>query len=256
MVRKDLNPTEVWHLSAEALHDEKYRNAYITALASVIKNKNLRILDTACGSGFPAIDLYEKGFHSIEASDADAQSVRELEVYFKDQNIPIPVSEGLWQELAQKVAKHFQVLVCADNSIVYMDGWADGTPEQGKEKVFERLSLVLKNFYDLLEDDGIAIVGLGKHYRLDVVAHKTPIRDLEKDGDIIHIDWNIDMDWEKRNAIWRTDIHGEKISGSTTQIAYLVTKEELADLMRKVGFKTVQIIEPEDTRDNLVVGTK
>lgn len=263
--KKILNATELWHLSAEALHDQEYLNRYVTALTFLIREKNLHILDTACGSGFPATDLYKRGFIHIEASDADANSVAELSRYFESFGLAIPVSEGLWQEIASKINKKFDVILNTDNSLVYMDGWSENGLDSiasGFENISKRLSLVLKNFYDLLSEDGFVIIGLGKHYDPALSdehwkdsGHK--IFHTSKNNRDIQIEWKIKTDWQDTRLLdWTITAEGVDVEGSTQKKAYLVTKYELAEIMRGVGFKKVHIFEPDGTRDNLIVGIK
>jgi SAM-dependent methyltransferase len=165
MSKKILNATELWHLSAEGLHDIAYHVKYTEALAFLIRDKNCSILDTASGGGFPTVDLYRAGFTKIEASDADEKSVKILESFFNELKMSIPVSEGRWQDLSKKIDKKYDVVINSDNSLVYMDGWPGGTPiASGLEQISKRLSLALRSFYELLNDDGFVIIGLGKHY--------------------------------------------------------------------------------------------
>ncbi|MBI2463715.1 class I SAM-dependent methyltransferase [Candidatus Peregrinibacteria bacterium] len=253
--QKILNPTEIWHISAEALNSKKYRKKYIDALSFLIRDKKLTILDSACGSGFPVTDLYNNGFTKITASDADKKSVKFLQTHFKNLNMPVPVYTIEWQKLNKKIQNKFDVLVNAGNSLIYMDGWSEGTFVSGTKKVFKRISLVLKNFYDVLQDDGFAIIGLAKHYHLGTTK-LTTIFDLTKNKKKYHIEWRSVMDWHNRNHQWTTNIEGKNVKGSVLRKSYLFTKDELATLMRKVGFKKVHILEPDGTRDNLIIGFK
>jgi SAM-dependent methyltransferase len=258
-----LNATELWHLNAEALHDQSYLDQYTAALTFLIRDTKLHILDTACGSGFPTTSLYQLGFTNIEASDADADSVAKLSRYFQNLNLPIPVSEGMWQELSNKIDRKFDVILNTDNSLVYMDGWSEnGSVASGFENISQRISLVLKNFYDLLNPNGFVIIGLGKHY--DPIAsddywknssHR--IFHATENEQAVQIEWKIKTDWqETRHLNWTITAEGNEVTGITEKKAYLITKNELADMMHKIGFSTVHILDPDGTRDNLIVGMK
>jgi len=253
--KRKLNSTEIWNIAAKALHTDDYVEKYINALSFVIRDKNLSILDTASGSGFPTTDLYKAGFTNITASDADQKSVELLQKSFNDLGMPITVSEGMWQELADKIKNKFDVVLNADNSLVYMDGWSDNNIVSGTEKVFGRISLVLKNFYDVLNDGGLAIVGLGKHYHPENVKYTRDF-DHTENGEEIKIKWDVVMDWQTRNQDWLTTIDGKTMEGSILRKNYLITKDELATLMKNAGFKSVHIFEPDGTRDNLIIGVK
>lgn len=254
--KKILAATEVWHIAAEALHTEDFRANYINGLEYAIRNKNLTILDTAAGSGFPTVDLYRAGFKNVEASDADEKSVHMLQEYFQNDGLSIPVSEGKWQELSKKIQKRFDVVMNMDNSFIYMDGWTDdGTFASGTEQVFDRISLILKNFYEVLQEDGFAILGLSRHYHPETKDYSLSL-EYKKENGTINIDWYGTMDWETRENRWTVKVEGEDSKGEFLKRSYCITKEETAELMKKVGFKKVHVLDPDSTRDVLIVGLK
>jgi hypothetical protein len=169
----------------------------------------------------------------------------------------------MWQEIAGKINTKFDVLLNTDNSLVYMDGWSEtGSVSVGFDAISKRLALVLKNFFDLLNDDGFVVIGLGKHY--DPILsdeywkqsnHK--IFHASKNNHAIQIECHIETDWQKNRILdWTLVADGDEVTGSTRKKAYLVTKYELADIMRSVGFEKVHIFEPDGTRDNLIIGMK
>ncbi len=254
--KKILDATEVWHIAADAMHSSEYRANYRDALEFVIRDKKLSVLDTACGSGFPSTDLYKDGFTNLEASDADKKSAEILQSLFSNLKISIPVSAGTWQELAEKIDKKFDVVINCDNSLVYMDGWFEtGTFAEGSEDVFQRVSIVLKNFYDLLKQDGFVVIGLGKHYHPGTLEYRLPLQ-YSADGKGVGIEWFGSMDWEKRENRWTVKVKGEDFEGEFLKRSYTITKEEIAELLKKAGFAKVHIIEPDGPKDNFIVGLK
>lgn len=254
--KKLLDAGDVWRIAAEAIHTPDFRAKYFAALDFAIRDKKLSILDTATGTGFPTIDLYNGGFKNIEASDADQTSVEMLKAYFQSVGISIPVSEGKWQELSKKISKKYDVLVNLDNSVVYMDGWTEGGAfASGSVEVFKRMSLVFRNFYEVLNEDGFAIMGLSKHYHTGTKDYSLSLP-FSKDGKKIDIDWFGEINWETRENKWTVKVKGEDFEGEFLKRSYGITKEEMASLMRDVGFKKVHILEPDSTRDNFIIGLK
>lgn len=267
--KRQLTPSELWYLSAEGLHTDEYIRKYVDGLEFAIRNRDLRILDTACGTGFPIAPLFERGFRNIAASDVDMMAVDRLSKFFSDKNVPVTVFHSMWHELDVKISEKFDVVVNADNSFVYMDGWeidSEFSKENfkvGKEHAFDRAKLVLKNYYNLLNEKGMAIVGLGKHYEpalasghYERVLGSFGLKPVQVGGENVDIQWFGDMNWETRVHDWHTMITGENIEGQVLRKSYLYTKYELADLMKAVGFQAVHIVDPDGTRDNLIVGIK
>lgn len=247
--------SEIWTIAAGGIHDEAYRTAYSQALDFIIRDKNLELLDTAGGTGFPTMDLYNLGYKNLSVTDGDESLATELQKHFDDQHIGIKAIHASWQELNKKVSKTFDVVLNTDNSFVYMDGWVGGKTEEGKENVLARLKIGLQNFFDVTKPGGFTLIGLGKHY---VPTFTHSIRDFKfsKNGENYDIKWEGIYDWDKRINEWTTTISSEESEGEFLRKAYLVTKEELADLMKQVGFKQVHIFEPDAARDNLIIGIK
>jgi hypothetical protein len=247
--------SEIWTIAAGGIHDNEYRTTYSQALDSIIRDKNLEILDTAGGTGFPTMDLYNLGYKNISVTDGDEVLAGELQKQFEAKGISIKAIPTLWQELGQKVSKKFDIVLNADNAFVYMDGWTGGKTVEGKDAVLARLKIGLENFYEVTKSGGLTIVGLGKHY-VPTFTHSDRNFKFTKDGEDYDIKWEGIYNWDRRINEWTTTVESENHSGSFLRKAYLVTKEELADLMKKVGFKDVHVFEPENTRDNLIIGTK
>lgn len=258
---KELTLTQLWQLSAEGLHTEEYVKSYIDALEFILRDKNLKILDTACGTGFPLVPLIERGFKNVEASDADEVSVKELTSLLSKAGINTKVHQGLWQELDQKIKEKFDVVLNLDNSFVYMDGWDLASEHSinnfktGKDHAFERAKIVLKSFLNLLNDGGFVVIGLGKHYELPSRTYDTHLS-ATKGGKPVQIKWTCSLDWDTREHVWLTTVSGEDAGGQTTRKSYLYTKLELAQLMREAGYKQAHILEPDGTRDNFIIGIK
>ncbi len=266
MDKRTLDPTEIWHLSAQALHNDVFVTRYTDALESLIGNRSLEILDTACGSGFPTVPLYERGFTRITACDADTESVDRFRDMLRQSGADVPVFAAMWQELASKAPAAYDVLLNTDNSFVYMDAWEAGSEharlhfKPGKDHAFERARIVLSNFRDVLRDGGMAIVGLGKHYVPPSRAYDTHVtasgEPILIDGHPIDIRWHCVMDWENRTHVWTETIRSETIEQSDVRKSYLFTKEEIAALFIEAGFSSSRVVTPEGTRDDLIIGIK
>lgn len=254
-MKKQLTESEVWEIAGNALHDKEYRDNYSEALAFVIKDKNLKILDTAGGTGFPTFDLYKRGFTNLSVTDGTETFAKELQEKFELEGMDVSAHHSKWQELATKISEKFDVIVNADNSFVYMDGWSGGETPEGLENIIPRIQLCLKNFFEVVRKDGFIVIGLGKHY-VPTYTGTDRSFDSEKNGEHYHTAWTAEYDWNKRVLTWTTKVDSENSHGEFVKKAYLVTKGELAEQMKNVGFRRVFILEPDDTRDNLIIGIK
>lgn len=254
-IKKHLDQAKVWEIAGGALHDEVYRTNYSKAIDFILRDKNLKILDTAGGTGFPTFDLHKLGYTNLSVTDGDETFARELGVKLKEEELNIPAYHSSWQELGDKITEKFDAIVNADNSFVYMDGWNGGETPEGLENILPRIQLCLKNFLEVIKDDGTVVIGLGKHY-VPTYTGTNRVFESERDGEHFHTDWKAVYDWDKRILNWTTKVESESSEGEFVKKAYLITKEELAEQMKIAGFKNVYILIPDNTRDDLVIGFK
>lgn len=253
----ELSQTEIWEISAAMLHTPTYRRDYAKAIAEIIQDRNASILDTACGTGFPTLDLYEMGFKNITCSDGDEESAKKLGALFKEKGLNIPVFTSTWQDLGKNIDKKFDFVINVDNSLVYLDGWFDNTtydPEEASKRITE----VLKNFYDLLKPGGTAIIGSCETFPEDVNERTYLEKESEYKGQKIGTAWHSKYDWEHRVREWTPIIkYGGKEIRKTLK-SYIVKKDEVENLVKKAGFEDVQVVDirGEEIYDYLFVGHK
>ncbi len=254
-MKKELTQSQVWEIAGNALHDKAYRENYSEALTFILKDKTLKILDTAGGTGFPTFDLYERGYKNLSVIDGDETYARELQDKLKEEKMEISAYHSSWQELGSKISEKFDAIVNADNSFVYMDGWNGGETVEGLENIIPRIQLCLKNFFDAVKDGGTVVIGLGKHYVPTYTGTNREF-DSESHGEKFHTTWTAVYDWDKRILNWNTKVESDLSEGNFLKKAYLITKEELAEQMKIAGFKNVYILVPDNTRDDLIIGFK
>src|SRR5437868_5606423 len=106
---------ELWNIAAQLLHDPDYSKRYAQYLADIIKDKDAQILDTACGTGFPSINLYQAGFRNITGFDGNVDALE----LFKEKIDKIPLTHGNWNTINESIKDQFDVLLNTDNSLPY-----------------------------------------------------------------------------------------------------------------------------------------
>lgn len=252
-----LSRTEIWDISSEVLHHPEYRKKYVGALESVIGSKDTAILDTACGTGFPSIDLFKIGYSNITCSDGDAESIGLIKQRFATQGFNPQVLASRWQDLQVNIHNSFDIVLNCDNSFVYLDTWSDDVSLAKTEaEIFARMKHVLKNFYNLLNPGGKAVVGLAKNNQKELKEKTVDIGETEYKGKKVKVVWKLWYDWTTRIKTWAivTYFDGEEVS--IYYKSYLIDQQELMSLMTEVGFKEVKIVSIDGIYDDLLVGTK
>lgn len=263
---KVLTDSEIWSFEGQAMHPENYFKYYLNALKLILPNHEVKILDTAAGVGFPTENLYLDGYHNLTSLDGDADSAAYSTKIFAEKNMPISVATGSWQTLSTNVHDTYDVLINADNSLVYMDGWSGPHDmAEGENAMFERFRTLLKEFLAVIKPGGMVILGLGKHYEPTQQGvpegggdrdNKVVPFNLVRDGEPVKMTWYIHRDWHKRHQEIRAVVEAKDFKGDILRVAYLITKDELMKIMKEVGFSQVHLLVPDSTRDNLIIGIK
>lgn len=247
--------TSIWELAAQALHTPSYRKTYVEALGRIIKDPTLAILDTASGTGFPTIDLYEMGYTNISCVDGDANSVMRLRTLFREKGLSLSVTQAFWQDLDTAMDKTFDVVINTDNSLIYLDGWMKTTtsvPEEGRE----RIAKVLQNFRQCLKPNGRAIIGACDTYPETVTERTGLQKEIIYQGKPALMTWHSHYDWKHRIRRWTVTVKAGDTEVKEVMESYIVKTEEMTELMKKAGFKDVQSIDTrgEGVYDWLFVG--
>ena len=252
----DLTNTEIWDIAANILHNKSYKETYVQILSKVIKDKHRSILDTACGTGFPSIMLHENGFHNIVCMDADKDELNLFNKRLQKSEIDLEVIQGQWQTINTFVKNKYDVLLNVDSALGYMDTWLGDKIKFSKNNVFNRISLVLKNFYSLLNENGVLIIGIPQN---NIKTNKSLIHGIGQgsyNGKQVKVRWLLSFDWSNRIKTWDNEITIGNDKNKRNLKSYLFTKEELKNLMEKIGFKKVKIVSEKGLYDDIVVGYK
>ena len=133
---------QLWRVCEQLLHDPHYKTHYGNWLAQTLLingTKDQRILDTAAGVGFPAIQLCDHGFTSVSCSDADLDLLWSLKRNAGAFAPRIPTVCVRWQDLPTVIVDHFDMVLCLDASIGFMDSWGDVGMVSGPDSVCRRV---------------------------------------------------------------------------------------------------------------------
>jgi methylase of polypeptide subunit release factors len=86
---------------------------FCAMLETVGVTKGSPILDACAGSGFPALLMWEKGYHNIACTDASDDQIEFFNCKAHEKQIPLRAAKCPWQDLpARFQGKRFQALIC------------------------------------------------------------------------------------------------------------------------------------------------
>ena len=135
---------------------------YIEDLISLLKEKEItkesRILDTCSGTGFPAIHLFQVGYH-IDCMDLMDDQIEMFKEKTEKLRIPLTVLKASWKEIHKYYANNsYDLLLCRGNSFIYADGGWNEKIEVDPRRALESYRITLKEFYNILKPGGFLYI--------------------------------------------------------------------------------------------------
>jgi SAM-dependent methyltransferase len=241
---------DMWSVSGQLLHTPAYRVAYADMLARAIGDTRLSILDAACGTGFPMIELYERGFRNIIGSDADPDLLTKFRTHLATmQRIadwqPLLI-EASWQELPRRVAGPFDVVLNVDAAIGFMDSWMAGEMRSGAANIFARVVEVLRNFHQVTGVGGRFFIGLQKNNHKGNSYYPMEVGHMMLGDVAAEAHWNMTYDWKSRIKTWVNVIRIDGREYAQTRCSYLFDLTELGAMLKEAGFARVETLTTPD----------
>ena len=227
---------EVWDFCLEKIYNKsEYISGFLETLQKYdITSKSL-ILDAGCGSGFPSLDLIEKGYHVI-GTDKSSEMVRQIRINAKNRGLNIEAHHIMWAGLAEHFEPMFDLVYCRGNSLIYAASWEQNwiVPSRSREEIYK----AIKNFYQIIKPGGILCLDVTNRNER---PHQENIGIVETKTRPIEILWKIEHNTENKIRTWTIilkflDTGEEKKYPS---YSYLITKAELLNFLHQAGFHSI-----------------
>lgn len=255
--KDEVSLATLWDISALSLYTPNYTERYVGYLCNIIQDPNSKILDSSCGSGFPAIELAMRGYLNITASDADDCALKLIKSRAEDASVSLQFIQSRWQSLSESTDQRFDFLLNTGNSLPYFASWNIGDGSfMSEDKMFTELKEVLKQFYKILKPEGRAIIALTSTQTVGITHKVIDFDEIEYGGIKAQARWDLTYDWSKRVKYWKVNTRIRSKNYDTQLFSYLFTKEELVGLLQDVGFRVIQIVQDDLMYDDLIVAEK
>lgn len=245
------NLADMWSISGQLLHTSAYRRAHAALLADAIGRRDSVILDAACGTGFPLIELRQLGFGDLTGADADADLLArfhaaiganpQLAAWHPDLIL------ARWQELPRHVDRSFDVVLNVDAAIGFMDSWLPGEMRAGEVAIFARVTEVLRNFHAVTRPGGRLFIGLQKNNHKSNLYCPMFVGRMQLGAIEAEAHWNMTYDWQRRIKTWVNVVVAGGKTYTQTRHSYLFDLAELADFLRAAGFARVERLPTPET---------
>ncbi|MBI3627366.1 MAG: class I SAM-dependent methyltransferase [Candidatus Sungbacteria bacterium] len=245
---------EVWDFCLEKIYDKK---EYIDGLIELFKKEGISkkslILDAGCGSGFPSIDLIERGYRVI-GTDKSSEMVRQVQLNAAKRKVSIEAYNTMWANLAKQFGPVFDFVYCRGNSLVYAASWEQNWIVPGRSR--EEIERAIQNFYAVLKPGGKLYVDVTNK---DEKPHKENIGIVKTKEGEVEIVWEIEHDANAKVRTWTIALRflDSGLRKAYPSYSYLLSHTELVDYFEKARLKDIKEIKINGEKNyNVFLGTK
>lgn len=197
--------------------------------------RGLRILDCACGSGFPAIELAQRGY-DITCSDGSTTMLRHFRRNVARAGLAIESDHVRWEHLAGRHRSAFDVVMCRGASFPYAGTWdRDAEPDRAALTAsMEQFATVLRPggrlYVDTTHADDLARVGpqINRFPSLVVAGHAVEVVEVITNQPHLGI------------RVWHTFLTVDGITHEFQRRSHYLRPNELVDLLTAAGLVDVR----------------
>ncbi len=243
------NVSELWD---DCLYNLVYDpQKYVGDLEDLFKklgvHKSSKILDSSAGSGFPALELKQKGY-SVECMDFSEQAIEVFERKARQRNVNLRCNRLSWLEIPSFYPKDFfDFVFCRGNSFIYASGGWESKGILDSSSALRDYERTLHSFYG----------SMAPRAWIYVDKFKDNEKFSKKQVGLVKIA-NKTYEWYfYRNPIHQERVreakmifqNGEELLPIVDFKTYLLSFKELNGLMKKVGFRNIRKIRLPSEKD-------
>jgi SAM-dependent methyltransferase len=176
----------------------------------------LDVLDCACGSGFPSLDLHRLGYR-LTCTDGSEFMLERFRRKAQRAGIALEPQQMRWQELGRRYPRAFDVVMCRGCSLIYAGTW-----DTEAEPDWSALVSSVENFVACLRPGGRLYVDI------------TPERELY--GEYPQVEEHAPRMVDGRRVEWREVLDADPVARVRTWRVSLLVDGEAIELERKSHF--------------------
>jgi SAM-dependent methyltransferase len=223
----------LWQFCLEFEYD---RSVLVTGISEWLEQKRVgKILDCACGTGFPSLDLIQRGFQ-VTCTDGSPAMLTAFESNAERMHVNARARLIKWNNLPLHFSKEFDALFCRGSSLIYADSW-DKIGVPGKDSILEAVT----SFHSCLRQGGYLYVDTTSAESLrstQCEEHVYPKR-LIKGADV-QLTERVETDVLRKVRKWTTKLVVDGATHELCRQSYYLPHEELLEMLRDVGFEQIR----------------
>lgn len=239
----------VWELclSAEYDHDQLVRGIADWLGAP----DGLHVLDCACGSGFPALELHRLGYR-LSCTDGSAFMLERFRRNAQAAGVPIEPRQARWEELGALYPAAFDAILCRGCSFIYA-----GTFETDADPDFSALVSSAESFARCLRPGGRLYVDTTPEEELrGEYPQVTEYAPRMIDGHRVQWREHLTADPQSRLRRWRVLLVIDDRVVDFERRSHYVPHAEFARLLEDAGLVDVEQVDIPGERYAVFVGQR
>lgn len=198
----------------------------------------LQVLDCACGSGFPALDLHRLGY-LVTCTDGSPFMLERFRRNAERASVEIAPRQARWEELADIYPERFDAVICRGNSFLYA-----GTFETDADPDWTAVERSAQSFVRCLRPGGRLYVDATPEEELygpypQVTEHEPRI----VDGHRIELSERLTAEPEARIRRWRVRLSIDDQTHEFERRSHFVPQAEFLRLLEDAGLVDVERVE-------------
>jgi SAM-dependent methyltransferase len=211
------------------------REALVSSLAQWIWSTGKKdILDCACGTGFPALDLISRGFQ-LTCSDGSPAMLDAFRRNADLAGLQVCPHHILWRDLSFHFRGQFDIVFCRGSSLIYADAWdALHRPDNGV------IADALRNFLHCLRPGGILYIDTTSEHGLNGPFPETrSYPDRLINGRSVNLTEIVHTDRVTCTRTWISRLSIDGVVSELTRRSLFLPHDALVSALYRAGFAQV-----------------
>ncbi len=197
--------------------------------------RDLRILDAACGSGFPALDLIKRGYH-ITCADGSESMIAAFRRNATRAGLTVVPHCVLWADLSRYFQGEFDIVMCRGSSLIYAGAWES-------ERIQDRSAMweALRSFADCVAPGGVLYVDTTSEANLELKEPENNTYESRViDGNTVELSEVVSTDHVNRVRTWKSMLKINGTAHEMTRYSHFLPHSELVEMLEACDLRNIR----------------
>jgi SAM-dependent methyltransferase len=223
----------LWQFCLEFEYD---RGVLVAGISGWLEQKGVgKILDCACGTGFPSLNLIQRGFQ-VTCTDGSPAMLSAFQSNAEQMRVNARGRLIEWNNLPLHFSKEFDAVFCRGSSLIYAGAW-DRIGIPTKDSIREAVT----SFHSCLREGGYLYVDTTSVENLrntQCQEYVYPKRCIK--GAVVQLTERVETDVVRKVRKWTTKLVVDGVTHELCRQSYYLPHEELLDMLQDVGFGQIR----------------